>query len=245
MRPFCCKPFHIHGHAWSRSLSDVREVTKTLVVAARTLQIHLVTEAMTICAKCRKEIHDRAKQRETAEQEKQKRVTLQQAEIQSAAERSHQRVAHLHADHAIEGAASVSMDIEEDNSGEMDCGEGALVLKEGSFVRKDAESSEKCIEKNELVEALTDILPKIGVPQIMPDKLRTHVYCRKMLEEITTQIATRIFEMPTHPENMPTAQTAEDEFLQQLKDEFSKTNDKERKIKILSVLPRSWSAYKI
>lgn len=152
MRSHCCNPFQIHGHAWSRSLSDVREVTNTLVVAARILQKHLVAEKMTICAKCRKEIHDRAKQKQTAEYEERIRVTRQQGEIQSAAESSHHRVAHLKAEQQIEVAAGVSMEFDKGNADEMDCGEGVLVnlgLKDGSFVREDAEPSKLYIERTE------------------------------------------------------------------------------------------------
>lgn len=84
-----------------------------------------------------------------------------------------------------------------------------------------------------------------GVKPIDITKLRTPSYCHMKIDEISTQLASKLFEIWVENERAVQEESSEQEIVNQLKAKFAETTEKEQKIKLLSVLPNSWSARKI
>lgn len=101
------------------------------------------------------------------------------------------------------------------------------------------------IDKQEFIRVLNTILPQIEIEKIDFAKIdRSHSYCRNVLKDISEKMASKIFEIP-RIDIAPAEQNEDQEIVKQLKDKFAETTDKDLKIKILSVLPRSWSSRKM
>lgn len=104
------------------------------------------------------------------------------------------------------------------------------------------------LDKAAFVTKLNKLLPLMGVNKIDSKKIYSatyYSYKRGKLNEITRKLAKNIFEISPLTDEDTAEKNAGQEMLQQLKDEFAKTTEREAQIKILSVLPRSWSARRI
>lgn len=102
------------------------------------------------------------------------------------------------------------------------------------------------VDRAEFIRKLNEILPQIDVTAIDSEKIdRSRSYCRKKCDEISTNLAAKIFDITTPGVREVAKENCEQEIVNQLKEKFAETTKKEQKIKILSVLPRSWSARKI
>lgn len=102
------------------------------------------------------------------------------------------------------------------------------------------------VDKAEFVRKLNELLPQIEVTAIDCEKItRSRSYCRSKLDEITTNLGCRIFDLTMQAAGGVAKDNPEQEIVMQLKEKFAETTEKEQKIKILSILPRSWSARKI
>lgn len=98
-----------------------------------------------------------------------------------------------------------------------------------------------------IVAKFNKILPLIGVTRIEYEKIgKSQSYVRNKLEEITSKIAKNVFDISpqTDATNVDERNDGR-EMVKQLKHAFVESTDRERKIKILSVLPKSWSARKV
>lgn len=91
------------------------------------------------------------------------------------------------------------------------------------------------------------ILPHIGVERIDLVKInKSRSYCDLMMKSIWTNLAQNFFEIPDSACAIVEAEnTAGNEMLCQLKEKFAESSDKDSKVKVLSVLPRSWSVREI
>lgn len=106
-------------------------------------------------------------------------------------------------------------------------------------------SSEIILDKPEFIDKLNKLLPLIGAKKIKSRSLNSKQYCRKMLNNITEKLASTLFEIPVKNDKDVGAVNDDQEIIKQLKSKFAETVIKEEKIKILSILPRSWSARKM
>lgn len=126
----------------------------------------------------------------------------------------------------------------------MDVVLGEVQIEEHSKPAGSSSESEVVLEKAAFVDKFNKLLPLIGVNKIIFEKIgRSQSYMRNKLDEITRQLAKTLFEIPLCTD--AGEQNAEQEMLQQLKDEFFKTDRRDVHTQILSVLPRSWSARKV
>lgn len=104
--------------------------------------------------------------------------------------------------------------------------------------------SEVVIEKASFVNKLNKLLPLIGAKKIVFEKIgRSESYMRNTFDEITRQLAKNLFEIAPCTDEHAAEQNAGHE-MQQLKDEFAKTMQRDTRTNFFSVLPGSWSARK-
>lgn len=108
-------------------------------------------------------------------------------------------------------------------------------------------SLDEFIDKIDFINSLNEILPLIGVTPIDPDKLKkSYKYRREMFEIISSNLARKIFNVTRDLNNTAEAEVGDkNEMLDQLKNKFIESTDKDLKMKILTVLPQSWSLSKI
>lgn len=75
---------------------------------------------------------------------------------------------------------------------------------------------------------------------------KSRTYCDHILKSICNNLARIFFEIPEDPSDITNeTNTNNEEMLRQLKNKFAETNDKDSRVKILSVLPMSWPVRKI
>lgn len=108
-------------------------------------------------------------------------------------------------------------------------------------------SSIDFIDRDWFLRELNKILPHIGVELIDMTKVwnKSRSYCDGILKSIHNNLARKNFEIPENSSETHETNTCDEEMLCQLKEKFTKTSDKDSKVKILSVLPISWSVRKI
>lgn len=117
-----------------------------------------------------------------------------------------------------------------------------------TMTRQSSSSSTEFVDRNAFIAAFNKILPMIGIAPIDAKKIsKSHSYCRNTLNEISEGLARKIFDVfPAKTASVVVEEENTDqEIVNQLKVKFAETIDKHSKIKILSVLPRSWSARRI
>lgn len=101
-------------------------------------------------------------------------------------------------------------------------------------------SSVQFVDRPDLVYALNEILPFLGIEIIDYQMIaKNKSYCKEMMDKITAALEKKIFKIS------PSNESPEDEMIRQLKDKFAATTDRDEKWRILSVLPFSWTAYKV
>lgn len=123
---------------------------------------------------------------------------------------------------------------------------GTVQIEEHSKPKGSSSESEVTKDKAVFVNKLNKLLPLIGVDKIVFEKIgRSQSYMQNKLDEITRQLAKNLFEISPCTHEHAVEQNAGQEMLQQLKDEFAKTTRRDTHAKILSALPRSWSARKM
>lgn len=108
-------------------------------------------------------------------------------------------------------------------------------------------SSREFIDKRQFIDGFNKLLPLIGVQKVDIRKIgKSHSYCRNMIQEITSKLGEKIFDLPAMTtSNEIDLPESEQEIVNQLKCKFNTTTDKHTKIQILSVLPSTWSVRKI
>lgn len=121
---------------------------------------------------------------------------------------------------------------------EMDLGEaiGPQTSSENESDSDDYSGVEDAdIEK--LKEITNDLLAELKLPKIDDAKLRGKKYQSEMMKKITTRLSAALF-----PKAKPFNDS--EQIINQLKQKFDETSDRGMKIKVLSVLPKDWSALK-
>lgn len=246
---YCSNPFGHEDHRTNKRFKykELRNVTHQLVASARLIGQRLIAGQDKICTACRLEISKkvmRQKRQQTAQdrkfaqvqqpqpktvrkRRKRKRKKPQQQQIgeqqQQAGEQQQQFNDHILPDD------DVDMEVER---------QGAVYPSPPMNL----------VDKSEFIRVLNSIFPLIEVAQIEIGKAsKSPPYCRDKLKEISEKLACKLFALPPPPpENeVNVEKNGEGKILKQLKAKFAETTKKDKKIQILSLLPRSWSVYKI
>ena len=113
-------------------------------------------------------------------------------------------------------------------------------VQPGCSVECDIDVTE--VEKDEAIFHLNESLKYIGDSPLKKQKISHTKYSKSKLQKISTSLKDKIFEQKESPES---DQDDEQELLDNLKNIFSNTKDRNSKLKILTLLPLSWSVSKI
>lgn len=248
MGKYCCNPFNKqkHGKHGRSNYKKLRMVTKTIAQNAKCVNINLVPEQMEICNGCRLEI-GKMFQALPAEQQ------LRGLEVRNIELAEGEQLNNETENREMSDEEQLVQNVEMDD---------IAPLPSVSFVpprvRQVAStnfssessasgSSVAYINKSEIINALNKILPLIGVTPIITDNIGKSIsYCRNKLDELSTKLATKVFDITAETTNTDVeGLNAQEEMLNQLKSKFDNSVDKKEKIKILSLLPQSWSARRI
>lgn len=242
----CCNPFGKPRHDVKSNRSAVmKKVTSRMVTAARsmaTVRLRLNT-GMHMCTRCYLAFNE-------VMQQSQRDAQPPQVEITAGS--SGERRSHVQADRRIAeqsiGAGAVganesesesdqeNMEIDEDASAGIDLASEGVPLE----TKSSTDSTEELVDKPNFVIQLNKLLDIIKVKPIIQKNMRRQAYCREKMKEIMEGIGEKVFGLPNI-----TVESADQEMLQQLKEKFAQTSTVNEKILILSLLPLSWSAYKI
>lgn len=104
--------------------------------------------------------------------------------------------------------------------------------------RQNSSSSVQFVDRIELVIAVNNILPMIGLAPIDVRRIaRTVSYCQNILNETTQALAIKVFNLANVGSTIAEKQRDEQEIVIQLKTKFAQVTDKHSKVKIRSVLP--------
>lgn len=238
---YCCNPFGKPNHKNRKIKSTkLRNVTHAFAASARTVKIRLKANKK-LCQTCRLEIGTLFKREKQRQNQVEENVNLQQVQqpvqmavevspyIRRSGQEAMQRIAEQQGLHE-------NMDVVQEDD----------VITEGVPVQATTSgSSDEFVDTIQAVDLLNKVLPLIGAERIDKEKLGTQAYCQHMMSEIQTNIGKKIFGITPFNEIEPSNENDEQEMIRQLKHKFGLTTDKEEKIRILSVLPHSWSANKI
>lgn len=93
-------------------------------------------------------------------------------------------------------------------------------------------------DRNGIKEALNALLYELKLPQIKDDKLRYANYQTNLLTKMVQRLCSLLFTKTDDD-------LVNDKIVRQLKEKMDETTSRDMKIKILSVLPKDWSAQKI
>lgn len=233
MTKYCCNPFNKpnHGKHARSNYKNLRPVTRELANNAKCLNINLVENVMKICGACRVKL------------------------VRDCSALSHQ-VENIFVGQAAEMAVEVqdvemSGEEQQNVENDVDIGLHNLISSPGYSSRlptphtSDASSSTGYFNKAEFITEFNKILPLIGVDPIDLGKIKKSMsYCQHTINDIMTNLRRKLFEMPEIDANVQEA-NAEEEMVNQLKSKFAESTAKDEKVRILSVLPKSWSARKI
>lgn len=248
MDPYCCNPFKKKDHK-SRHIpyAKLRNVSNKLVATARKLNIRLKVNTK-LCKGCHASIYKKIKTFQSANpaaagaQGLAGEQSAHQSQQISVARRMPQRrdaprtAKELAAKQIAQQQAGTEQNMDVDSD---------VVLDEAPVERISSGSSDEFIDEEEFLRRFNKLLPLIGANQIDVKKMRSQSYCKKEFEELTHALESKLFKLPERIESEPINASSEQEILMQLHDKFAKTTNKGEKIKILSILPRSWSAYRI
>lgn len=216
---YCCNPFQRSNHRSTLKYGQLRYVTPAIVESARSMNIRLIPNIMQICNDCRMKIQKEKKRRDQptiAPPEDQQQIAQPQAQPQLAQEP------------ADDGGMDVNFELPQPDG------------------PKYPSPAVNYVDKAEFVRKLNELLPQIEVTAIDCEKIaRSRSYCRSKLDEITTNLGCKIFDLTMQGAGEVAKDNPEQEIVMQLKEKFAETTEKEQKVKILSILPRSWSARKI
>lgn len=233
MTKYCCNPFNKsnHGKHAKSNYKNLRPVTRELANNAKCININLVANVMKICGACRVKF------------------------VRDCSVLSHQ-VENIFVDQAAEIAVEVE-DIEmsgeeqQNVESDVDIGLQNLISSPGYSLHlptphtSEASSSAGYFNKAEFINEFNKILPLIGVDPINLDNMKKSIsYCQHTINDIMTNLRRKLFEMPEIDANVQEAST-EEEMVNQLKSKFAESTAKDEKVKIFSVLPKSWTARKI
>lgn len=233
------------------------------------LRKRLTARQMKICLICRIALAKAAKRHREeentlrAQRGQRRREQRPQSESESIARTPRQRRAKLRALQLLTARANVinapvpeAMIVEENEAtadeavGDLagvDVGADAANAEEllGRLVKTSSGESDTFIDVNNFISELNKILPTIGVTLIKMKDIRTPSYCREKLEQITEALERKIFNLLQHTMDEPSVENADQEILQQLKEKFGQNTDFASKYKILTTVPRSWTAYRV
>lgn len=92
------------------------------------------------------------------------------------------------------------------------------------------------IDKNDVVIALDNLLKSLNMSSVDKEKLRNKYYQSNVFDELKSKLSNVIFTK---------ASDYASEMIEQMKKKFVDIEEKSEKLKLLSVLPKSWSADKI
>lgn len=91
--------------------------------------------------------------------------------------------------------------------------------------------------KDDAVNSLNKFLEEVDISPIKKEQLRLKQYCKSKMTGIINVLKSSIFEK-YEPDNM---NHDGDIMLQQLKQKFAQSSDRSEKVKLLTLVPRSWS----
>lgn len=92
------------------------------------------------------------------------------------------------------------------------------------------------------IDSFNKFLNEFDVSPIKEEQLRQKSYCNSKMSDIVNVLKSTIFEKyETGTRNMD----SDGEMLQQLKRKLAQSSDRNEKVKLLTLVPRSWSAAKI
>lgn len=102
----------------------------------------------------------------------------------------------------------------------------------------DDPSDESFVSKDAAISSLNKFLGEVGASPIEKGKLRQKNYCTSKILEILNLLKSKLFDKYL-PDNSGA------EMLQQVKQKFDQSSGKKEKVKLLTLVPRSWSTAKI
>lgn len=216
----CCNLFNKQNHKVANP-NKLRKVTTLEVEYAKLLNINITANEMLICTTCRPDLRRRRNQH------------LRDMEV-------------VVGDNEQIGASSENIiPVGGDEKGYHSSCESTLTTN--TCDEQSVASSQNSIDKEDFVRNLNKLLVLIGVEEIDFRKItRSHSYCRNKMDEISKNLGEKIFNITVHNVEEPHNKNSDDkETLLQLKSKFAETANREEKWKILSLLPQSWTAYKV
>lgn len=250
----CCNPFRLNkAHAGKNPLlrivskqliSDAKKIGKKLNIAAR------------ICDKCRQRIlrivgRINARNNESSSDESVKssigndsEPTQSDVEMSSdTGEDGEEDESALNAENMEYGDVGFQDESMHDES--ISSLEEVEENKSDSTTRSDSSSSHyepqfDSGSKNEIGRKLHDLLNSLGVRKMDFKQFRSKKNRVKKFKEINAKLAKALFDDDDDIES-----NSGEEMLDQLKAKLAETNNGHEKVKILSVLPMSWTCYKI
>lgn len=227
MEKKCCNPYKKpkHNKHAKANYKKLRFVTQRLADHAKTLNIKLVANTMKICDSCRRQIDEGKKYVEQHGQPQESTEAVEDVEMFD------DNIMPIEVEYNIIPPVFVR----------------PKRLSTISTASSASTSSGMYLDKLEWVRKFNEILPLIGVTPIDSNRIKkSNMYCHDMIDQITTNLARRIFDVSLDSAGADAEQlSADQEIVNQLKLKFAEATNKEQKIQILSVLPRSWSARKI
>lgn len=230
----CCNPFGKKRHKRNRKLEfkRLRFVSEKLIVLANQLHVQLLSTER-ICNSCRKEICNKIRKL-NAKNDNEKRLIderrqEQMMDIDSTTITDDN-------DTTLPSSLDTTLPSSSQNSQTSVEGEHNISASLAEYLDRDW-----------FVKEFNKLLPYIGIETIDPYKVKkSRSYCDHMLKSICDSLARILFEIPEHAHaNIDAENTDGEEMIRQLKNKFAETDDKDTKVKILSVLPISWSTKKI
>lgn len=106
--------------------------------------------------------------------------------------------------------------------------------------------SDEALSQRDVIAELNHFLQFVNVPIIDKKKIAYSAYANLKLEEIVAKLK-NVLKIPSdEPQRNVDCDLADyDEMIKQLKDAFNNTTERDRKIQILTALPKSWTILKI
>lgn len=203
---YCCNPFGKTDHKTNRRFKKdrLRNVTPALVQSARSINIRLAPHGKKVCVDCRINIQKKAK-----EKNNRPNIALPGDQHQIAQPQAQQQLAQEQAD---DGNMDIDMELPD------------------SVGPKYPSPAVNYVDTAEFIRKLNEILPQIDVTAIDFEKIsRSRSYCRNKLDEISTNLAAKIFNITTPGVREVVEENCEQEIVNQLKEKFAETTKKEQK----------------
>lgn len=240
MERYCCNPMEKPRHKTRRMLGGhLIPITPELAASANVIDLHLVV-GKSICKTCRSDICKMVKEPDV-DRTMEMRQQVLQAETERhrqgearAAQQQRKRSAQAEAMRRIEHQQrDEAQDIEMEPLG---AAEHLAVPVQATS----SEGSDELLDKPAFVRLLNEsVLPLLGVEPIVYKDLKGTMYCHDMMDAITRALGKKLFKIS------PSNETAQEEMIRQLKVKYAATTNRDDKYRILSVLPKSWTAHKV